>query len=197
MWVKRRDSVANHYLQDTIRGGGIASSSNLTDAQSGGWPTTFGSTGFSLGNDVTNTNTATYASWTFRKANKFFDVQTVVKSAGSNATVDLSSLGTIGMVTVKRTDSTGNWYTYHRSATAGKLMYLNSTNAEATLGHITVSGTTLTLVDGVIADGTYIVYAWDHDTDTTKGMIQCGSYVGSTASVPVVTLGVGTAVYSR
>ena len=81
-------------------------------------------------------------------------VFSVTKTAGSNATVDLSSLGTVGMVTVKRTDSTGDWYTWHRSLPAGQLMYLNQTAAVSTLGHITVSGTTLTLVNGVIADGT-------------------------------------------
>ncbi|TRZ50795.1 hypothetical protein D4R99_05480, partial [bacterium] len=148
--------------------------------------TAFNTTGFHIGdeNSVSNGN-ETFASWTFRKASKFFDVQTVVKSAGSNATVDLSVLGTVGMVAVKRTDSTGSWYVFHRSATAGKLLYLEQTAAEATLGHITVSGTTLTLVNGVITDGTYVVYAWAHDADAANGMIQCGTltYAGSLLSV--------------
>jgi hypothetical protein len=183
VWFKNRGVGANHYFRDNVRGA-YELASNTTDAQgSFGGVSTFNTEGFSLAvsgavNDINNT----YASWTFRKAPKFFHTVTVTKSAGSNATVDLSILGTVGMVAVKRTDSTGSWYVWHKNLTAGKLLYLEQTAAEATLGHITVSGTTLTLVNGTIADGTYVVYAWAHDADTTNGIIQCGSYTGNSSS---------------
>ncbi|MBU0999425.1 hypothetical protein KKG24_03975, partial [Patescibacteria group bacterium] len=128
-------------------------------------------------------------SWSFAQADNFFHVSSNVKAAGVDKTVDLSSLGTIGMVAVKRTDDAGDWFVWHRSLTAGKLVYLNKTDAEATLGHISVSGTTLTLEDGVIADGTYIVCAWAHD-DSADGLIQCGSFTGDGSyNVSPVTLG--------
>ncbi|MFH1365905.1 MAG: hypothetical protein ABIG99_00720 [Patescibacteria group bacterium] len=193
VWIKKRSAAGNNRLFDSLRTLPNGISTNTTSEAADWTPntlTSFNSDGFSMGSDSNgyiNQDTHTAVSWSFAQANKFFKVAQVTKSAGSDATVDLSSLGTVGMVTVKRTDSTGDWYTWHRSLTAGKLVYLNQTAAEATLGHITVSGTTLTLEDGVIADGTYIVYAWAHD-DGADGLIQCGSYVGNSASQSV-TLG--------
>lgn len=198
VWIKARNSATYwNVLFDTVRGGAQLSSNN-TDASlssgsnaagyvsynSSGFTTQSGSSGFGSvglsGND--------YVSWTFRKAAKFFDVQSVTKSAGSNATVSFSDLATLGMVAVRRTDSTGSWYVWHRSATAGKLLYLEQTAAEATLGHITVSDTTVTLVNGTIADGSYVVYAWAHDT-ATDGNIQCGSFTTGGSGDATVSLG--------
>jgi len=179
-WVKNRDATDGHRFYDTERGATYYLESNATTASTldADGLTAFTTSGFSLGADVTvNTNSEDYASWTFRNATKFFNHTTVTKSSGTDATASFTDLETLGMVAVKRTDSTGSWYVWHRSLTAGKLLYLEQIAAEATLGHITVSGTTVTLEDGVIADGSYVVYAWAHDT-ADDGMIQCGSYVG-------------------
>ena len=146
------------------------------------------SIGYTVGSDGNwNQNNTTFVSWTFRKAPKFFDVQTTTLSTG-NATVSFSSLSTLGMVIVKRTDNTGSWYVWHRSLTAGKLLYLEQTAAEATLGHITVSGTTLTLVDGTLDDGNYVCYGFAHDT-ATDGIIQCGSFTTDGSGTASVNLG--------
>lgn len=185
VWIKGRDIAVNHQIFDTARGTNNVIISNTTAADydtltSGGYGTLtdFNANGFTLAEDTSagrwNHPAYNYASWTFRKAPKFFDVQTATLSSG-NATVSFSDLSTLGMVIVKRTDSTGDWYVWHRSLTAGKLVYLNKTDAEATLGHITVSGTTLTLVDGTLADGNYVCYGFAHDT-STDGIIQCGSF---------------------
>ena len=191
-WLKGRTDATDHKLYDTIRGATheLISDSTAADATNADTLTAFNADGISLGADVTvnDTSAHNYIGWFFQEADNFFKVAQVVKSSGSNATVDLSSLGVVGMVTVKRTDSTGDWYTFHRSCTSGKLVYLNKTDAEATLGHITVSGTTLTLVDGVIADGTYIVYAWAHD-DSAEGLIQCGTFTTDGSGNASVTLG--------
>jgi hypothetical protein len=192
VWIKNRDAADSHILTDTLRGAGNVLSSDTTavattDADT---ITAFGNDDFSLGNDVkVNTNTEDYVSWTFRKARKFFDVATVTKSSGADATIEFPTLNTLGMVTVKRTDNTGSWYTWHKDLSAGKLLYLEQTAAEATLGHITVSGTTVTLENGVIADGDYVAYAWAHDTET-EGIIQCGSYTGNGSTTgPEIDLG--------
>jgi hypothetical protein len=147
------------------------------------------STGVTIGTLAKiNTSSATYVKTTFRNAPNFFKETTVTKTGGSNATVDLSTLGTVGMVKVKRTDSTGSWYVWPRSLTAGKLLIGETTAAETTLGHITVSGTTLTLVDGVIADGTYHIEAYAHDT-SADGLIQCGSFTTDGSGNATVTRG--------
>ena len=145
--------------------------------------TSFNSDGFTQ-EGALNTSGRTYVSWSFRQADGFFYQDEVVKAASTTKTVDLSSLGTVGMVAVKRTDSTGSWYVWHKDLTAGKLLYLEQSAAEATLGHITMSGTTLSLVDGTITDGTYVVYAWAHDDqsfgdDGSESIIKCGSFTST------------------
>lgn len=190
VWAKCRSNADYNCLADTANGVNKYTISDQTFAQQSETSlTAFNSNGFTLGNWASaNTNARTYVGWSFAKQAKFFHTESAVKSAGSNKTVDLSTLGTVGMVAVKRTDAVGSWYVWHRSLTAGKLLYLEQTAAEATLGHITVSGTTLTLVDGVIADGTYIVYAWAHDTSST-GLIQCGTFTTDGSGNYSVTLG--------
>ncbi len=191
LWIKNRTDADSHQIFDTIRGATYVLSSDDAAAAStanADTVTVFGATGFTLGADVlVNENAKNYVGWTFQMANNFFHCSQQVKAAGVDKTVDLSALGTVGMVAVRRADAGGDWFVYHRSCTAGKLLYLNKTDAEAALGYITVSGTTLTLEDGVIADGTYIVYAWAHDTGA-DGLIQCGT-VDSDSPFGFATLG--------
>lgn len=191
VWIKNRTAARTHSIYDTARSATIRLSSETTNANvtDTGSLTAFDSNGFSLG-AISNANQSAeqFASWTFRKAPKFFSQATATVTGGADATVSFSDLATLGMVIVKRTDSTGSWYVWHRSLTAGKLLYLEQTAAEATLGHITVSGTTVTLEGGVIANGTYIVYAWAHDT-ATDGIIQCGSFTVTGGARQTINLG--------
>jgi hypothetical protein len=196
VWRKNRGDNSGHIFQDSIRGWSYALTSSGdamnfggtgTNAQSNfGGISSVSTTGLNINgsNPVINQTGANYVSWTFRKAANFFDLTTITKSAGSNATVSFPSLSTLGMVIVKRTDLAGSWYVWHKNLTSGKLLYLEQTAAEAALGHITVSGTTVTLVNGSgVADGTYIVYAYAHDS-SANGIIQCGSLTAySTISV--------------
>jgi len=178
VWIKGRSGATDHQLFDTARTATYELISNSTAAQVADTDTltAFNSTGFALGADATtNTNAATYASWTFRKAPKFFDVQTKSHTNGSASTVDLSALGTVGMVTVKATSTTSNWYTWHRSLTAGNNLKLNLTDVQSTTNaYLSVSGTTLTIAS-TAPTATYVVYAFAHDT-SADGIIQCGSF---------------------
>lgn len=190
VWLKNRGLATNHNLTDSVRGvnSQLITNSTAAEATATNVITSFNSDGFSLENSgITNSSGYPYVAWTFRNCSGFFHHEEVTKSASSDATVDLSSLGTVGMVAVKRTDSAGSWFVWHRSATAGDLLYLEQTAAETLDGSITVSGTTLTLEDGVIADGTYIVYAWAHDEqifgdNSDESIIKCGSYTGNGTS---------------
>jgi hypothetical protein len=79
VWIKNRDAADGHVLTDTERGAGevLASDSPAAEVTNADTTTAFNSDGFSIGADViVNTNTEDYASWTFRKAEKFFDVVT-------------------------------------------------------------------------------------------------------------------------
>jgi hypothetical protein len=182
LWLKGRDAVSSNTIFDTLTGAGYRHQTNGNSADISSSFTGFNSNGFTLSSvqsgELTNANGASYVSWSFRKAARFFDFYSVLKSAGTNATVNFANLGTIGMVLVKRTDSSGSWYVWHRSLSSGKLIYLDQTVPEATLGNITVIGSSVTLVNGVIADGSYIVYGFAHDA-ASDGIIQCGIYTGN------------------
>lgn len=196
VWTKSRSNAIEHNLIDTVRGGGNGLSSNTTAASTTGWGTTFSSTGFTAGAGTYNTiNNYTYASWTFRKAPKFFDVVTYT-GTGANRTI-AHNLGVApGCILVKRTDTTADWQVYHRSNANTEYMVLNTTAAKAT-GTTRWNSTTPTATEFTVgtdttvnaSGGTYVAYLFAHDA-TSDGVIQCGSYTGNgLADGPAVTLG--------
>jgi hypothetical protein len=197
-WIKSRNAVSStdHCIFDTVRGSDLMLKSNSTAGQAnqgaGCWSAN--STGFTINNGFQpNFSTDTYVSWTFRKAQKFFDIVTYTGD-GTTGRALSHNLGTApGMYIVKRTDSTGDWSVYHRSRGAGEVGYLHLTNAfaatgawnstEPTASQFTVSGT------GTNASGaTYIAYLFAHDTGT-DGLIQCGSFTTDGSGNATVTLG--------
>ncbi|EHJ49484.1 hypothetical protein DFW101_3486 [Solidesulfovibrio carbinoliphilus subsp. oakridgensis] len=188
VWIKPRSDIGHHFLYDSARSWNNYLRTSLVDAQAFDTSLFFGgalANGFKTG---TYWSGVKVVAWTFREAPKFFKMALITKSAGSNATVDLSSLGTVGMVRVKRIDAAGSWYVWHRSLPAGQLLIGETTAAAATLGHITVSGTTLTLVNGVIADGTYIIHAWAHD-ESPDGLVQAITFTTDSSGNAAVPFG--------
>jgi hypothetical protein len=207
VWLKRRNGTADHYLFDTNRGPleKISSNDSVGQQTLANSLTNFNSLGFTLGSNLNlNAVNNTYASWTFRKAEKFFDVVTYT-GTGANRTV-AHNLGSVpGMIIVKRTDTTGNWQVYHRANTANPetdYLVLNSTAASVdsntrwndTLPTSTVFslGTEATVN---ASGGTYVAYLFAHDAGgfgeaEDQNVVSCGSYVGN-ASVagPEITLG--------
>ena len=189
VWIKERNFTDGHQLIDTNRGAGYALSSNDSFAvnYSPTGLTNFNSTGFSVGSSsYVNSSSYNYASWTFRKAAKFFDVVTYT-GTGSARTI-AHSLGVApGMVIVKRTDATKDWQVYHRSLTsAAYSMQLNLTAAQASAPTVWNSTAPTSSVFSVGTDstvnasgGTYVAYLYAHDTSST-GIIQCGTFTGGT-----------------
>jgi hypothetical protein len=148
-------------------------------------------TGFDLGSaGDPNGSGTTYASWTFRKQPKFFDVVTYT-GTGANRTV-AHSLGSVpGCIIVKRTDTTGDWQVYHRSLANTQYLVLNSTAAAATgatrWNSTTPTDTVFSLgTDATVnaSGGTYVAYIYAHDAGGfgltgTDNVITCGSYTGT------------------
>jgi hypothetical protein len=189
---KRRSSSADHILVNTTRGATKCLYTNsTTDETSAGTPdiTGFTSSGFTLGwnGGQVNSSSTTNVFWTYRNAPKFYTHSTKSHTNGVASTVDLSTLGAVGMVRVKRTDSTGSWLVWHRSLTAGNLLIGETTAAQAANTSISVSGTTLTIASAMVT-GTYLVEAWAHDT-SADGLIQCGSFTTDGSGNATVTLG--------
>ena len=207
VWTKSRRSLAsvqNHHLYDTARGAGIFLSSNLTDAQTTLSDTlsAFNSNGFSLGSNVrSNEDEETYASWTFRKQPKFFDVVTYTGN-GNNRQI-AHNLGSVpGFIIIKRTDSTSDWTCYHRSLGNTTAILLNTTaasfNTFGSWDSTTPTSTEFTLgVNATVNSngGTYVAYLFAHDAGGfgltgTDNVISCGSYTGNgSASGPEINLG--------
>ena len=206
VWIKDRVATPPHLLIDTVRGGNKFVSSNTSLAQT----TTsiisaFNTTGFSLTADTVvgdwNWSGDTFASWTFRKQPKFFDVVTYT-GTGSNTTIS-HSLGSVpACIWVKRTDTTGDWQVYHRSLANTEYLVLNSDAAKATgatrWNSTTPTSTVFSLgTDATVnaSGGTYVAYLFAHDAGGfgltgTDNVISCGSYTGNgSLTGPVITLG--------
>lgn len=193
VWTRQRNANAASLLFDTLRGTTYYVSANATAINTtlANSLTAFNTNGFTLGTaSSVNGSGSLFVSWTFQKANKFFDLQTKVHTTGTPSTVDLSSLGTVGFVVVKSLTSASDWWSWHISNTAGNNQRFNTTAAQTTTNaNLSVSGTTLT-ISGSHASGTYLIYAWAHDT-STDGLIRCGTYTGngSATAGPVIDLG--------
>lgn len=188
--TKGRSGATDWAWYDTARGATYDLVSNSTAAQTtqAQGLTAFGSTGHTWGTLAkVNTNAATYVDFAWKESARFFKKLTVSHTNGVADTVDLSTLGTVGMVIVKNTGAATNWLVWHRSLTSGNLAYLNLTNAQTADTSISVSGTTLTIASS-LATGTYSVWAWAHDT-AADGIIQCGSFTTDGSGNATVNLG--------
>ena len=206
VWLKNRDSGGtsawSHYLFDTERGATKYIRTNVTNGEttSNNSLSAFNSDGFTLGETGgTNNNGDSYASWTFRKAPKFFDVVTYTGN-GTNGREISHNLGTtVGSVIIKCTSGTGSWQVWHRegagsgTSSSGQLndtAAFNSALVQYYFGDdtqkIDPTSTVFTVSDhsAVNASGsTYVAYLFAHNDgdgdfgpDADADIIKCGSF---------------------
>jgi hypothetical protein len=208
IWGKNRSSAVQHALFDTVRGQSKRLATNLTSAEVAMTPAdgvikSFNSNGFTLdvsAGTVLNDSGQNYASWTFRKQPKFFDVVTYT-GTGSNTTI-AHNLGSVpGSIFVKRTDTTAAWAVYHRSLANTQYLVLNTSAAAATGATWWNSTTPTSSVFSVgtnatvnASGGTYVAYIFAHNAGGfgltgTDNVISCGSYTGTGATGNEQTLG--------
>ena len=208
VWLKNRTtSPTNHGLFDTARGDANYLCSDLTDGQFN-YPNngiTFSNTGFNIdaasyfgGSGAGSGDN--YASWTFRKQPKFFDVVTYT-GTGSNRTVAHNLDSVPGCIMVKRTDTTGAWQVYHRSLANTEYVVLNTTAAVATgatrWNSTDPTSTVFTVgTDATVnaSGGTYVAYIFAHDSGgfgpaDSDNVISCGSLYTDGSGNASVTLG--------
>jgi len=198
-WIKTRNTGTSawHSLSDTERGAGYFLRSDLTNAQSFDTAefTSFNSDGFTVGNDTqTNGSGRTYASWTFRKAEKFFDIVTYTGNgvAGREIAHNLGSAPAV--IIIKSVSFANNWlYNHNFGASGYDLLYLDLTNAKSSQTYAsgaiqaqpTDSSFTLKNSSSVNGDGnTYVAYLFASDAggfgdDGSESIIKCGSYTGN------------------
>lgn len=205
IWIKDRIAVTNHCLVDTVQGITKNLVSNTTAAAatvaSGNDITSFTTTGWTFGNNNLNINNNgdTFASWTFRKRPKFFDVVTYT---GTMSVQNIAhNLGSVpGSIIVKRTDSTSNWFAYHRSVGNTGALRLNTTAVVDTSPYWNNTSPTSTqftvgVDSGVNANGaTYVAYLFAHDAGGfgltgLDNVISCGSVSATGSTLAEVNLG--------
>jgi hypothetical protein len=207
VWIKSRTSTTTAFIYDTERGATKSVTPSETGAQEtdGNTLSVFNTNGFSVGTSgKVNSSSNDYASWTFRKAPKFFDVVTYT-GTGSNQNIS-HSLGCVpGFVVVKKTSGTGNWSAWHRSLPdANDYILLNTTNGALDGGssyNRSVTDTTYRVFgdypDENQSGQTYVAYLFAHNdgdgefgSEADADIIKCGSYTGNGSSTgPVIDLG--------
>ena len=205
LWIKQRTGSEGHNNYDTLRGVNKALHTNSTSIEQNyvGALTSFNSNGFTVdqGGYAVNNNGITYASWTFRKAKKFFDVVTYT----GNSTVGRTVAHNLGVapawMVIKCTNAARNWCTYHISLGNGYQIILNGTAAKestALWNSTTPTATEFTLGNDADVNGTgntYIAYLFASDAggygdDEDENIIKCGSYTGNgSATGPEIDLG--------
>jgi hypothetical protein len=206
VWLKKRGPNANYgnpSLWDTVRGVNKVIYSDQTTLEQNYSPyglTAFSSTGFSVsdpGNYGVNGSGDTYASWTFRKQPKFFDVVTYTGDGAATRNISHNLGSTPGFILVKCTSTTGSWVGYHRSLGATYVVILNSTSAavagtpiwdstEPTSTQFTVNNNSFVNTNGA----TYVAYLFAHNAGGfgltgTDNVISCGSYTGNGGLNPI------------
>jgi hypothetical protein len=205
VWLKFRSGSAsetNHELFDTVRGTGkfLVTNSNAAQVTDASSLNSFNTNGFNIQTDPgMDAAGSIYASWTFRKQAKFFDVLTYTGNGTSSKTISHSLGSTPGCIIVKKTGTTSGWYFYHRSLAANNSMELQASDPAGLTNNF--SGVTSTSFNVTSATDTnennqaYIAYLWAHDAggfglSGADNVITCGSYTGNgSATGPTVDLG--------
>jgi hypothetical protein len=218
VWGKGRSNVDGHWLVDSERGKG--SNNNFKYLRSEGSQaeqdisnrslSSFNSNGFTFqGADAQfNASGQEYVTWTFRKAPKFFDIQTWTGNGVNGRTISHNLGSTPGMIIVKKTNAVESWPVYHRGLHASDpedyAMFLNLTGGKSTETYWnntapTNTGFTVSSNSKLNSNAqSYIAYIFAHNDsgdgefgpDSDQDIIKCGSYTGNGSSTgPVINLG--------
>ena len=157
VWMKRRSSISNNYLQDTNRGAlnSIFSDSTSAEVNQAGTLTSFSSNGFSLGTDAgVNGNGNTFVGWQWKAGGtavtntsgsitssvsagttQGFSVVTYTGNGTAGATVG-HGLGVVPSMIIVKARSAGGanyeWVVQHKSVPASQILLLSNTIAATT-----------------------------------------------------------------
>lgn len=216
VWLKRRDGIQSHGFFDSVRVQGLSDflSSDLTGipTNDNGGTMQFTSNGFvrsleSYFGGGGSGNNNLYASWTFAKQQKFFDIVTWTGNGSAPRSISHSLGSTPGCVMIKLTSGDQGWIVRHRSVgdtpndmenyVANDRLFLNTTAAAGGSSNIKANATTLTVnhVGDLNANGaTYVAYLFAHDAGGfgltgNDNVISCGAFTTDGSGSATVTLG--------
>ena len=204
VWIKNRDGGDQHWLVDSERplNNGLSSNETSTYIGYNSRVTSLRGDGFRLGSqpEVNASNGDDYASWTFRKAPKFFDVVTYTGDGTNNRTLSHNLGCEVGFLAVKRYNGTGNWRNYHRSLGYDYEGYFNHTDqfysGSTAFGSQNATSTNFYVGSSNNDSGhQYVAYLFAHNDgdggfgDGSQDIIKCGSYTGTGAANHFIDLG--------
>lgn len=208
VWIKNRTSSANHALFDTERGvgKGLETSTAASETTSASADlSAFTSNGYTVGtnyNQNINTSGNTYVGWSFRKAEKFFDIVTYTGDGSTTREISHNLGTTIGQIWVKRRDANSNWAVVAYNGSNYSCLALNSSAAQ--LFTSSASNYTSTIFkpyeifqqftdvpnnDRMNVNGaTYVAYLFAHNNDDgghgpngDLDIIKCGSFTSDSS----------------
>jgi len=203
VWIKNRNTTNWHILSDSVRGGNKVLYTNRTDAERSDvdwYLQTFDSDGFTVGySGDTNGNGNSLVSWNWLAGGSASSNSngSITSSVSANTTAGFSivsftgtgSNATVGhglgvapkMIITKKRSSADNWFTYHASIAATKVVYLDLTTAAETYStnwndtEPTSSVFSLGTAGTNSNNQTYIAYCFAEK----KGYSKFGSYKGN------------------
>ena len=203
VWGKRRNLGNSHFLINTVNGIASRLESDGTGAATDKSTsfTSFNSNGFTVatGDNEFNNANGTYASWTFRKAPKFFDIQTWSGNDVQGREISHALGSTPACIICKDLSNSTNWIVYHSGlpGNATKALYLNTTDSAVTASLFwddtvpTDSVFTIGDFSSINASGrNYVAYIFASDAggygdDGDENIIKCGLFTEENADVAV------------
>jgi hypothetical protein len=201
LWIKNRTAAGSNIL--ALSNTSYLESNTTAAAFTQDYVLQLASNGALIKNASTTDN---WASWTFRKQPKFFDVVTYTGNGAAFGADIPHNLGSApGFIAVKAVGTTSAWFAWHRNVGIQPLtgFGFNSSGGAVVTSGVQQSSTTFNT--GSIQDRdlnkptsngvTYIAYLFAHNAggfgaSSGDNVISCGRYTGNgSASGPVETLG--------
>ena len=194
VWLKNRNTTANHHLYDAVRGATkqITSVDTRAESTQTNGLTAFGSDGFTVGidGDINGSGNG-IASWNWKangagSTNTVGDINStvsvnttagfsIVKWTGNNTAGNTvgHGLGAVPkVVIIKRLDTTGSWISKFNSSTDGYFYLHTADGISSSSGWLPTSSTTFTLANqwtSYNASGSnYIAYCFAEKTGYSK-----------------------------
>ena len=202
VWLKKRNSTADHGLYDAVRGvtKQLYSNDAAAEATNANSLTAFGTDGFSIGtSSMINGNSDTFASWNWKAGGSStstnsdgdingtqsvnqtagFSITTYTGNGGSNQSLGHGLGATPKVYICKRRDNSGQWV-FNTTAIDGSLdyLFLETTSAKSNSSRTAPTSSVVYLENGGDANesgGTHVMYAFAEK----KGYSKFGSYTGN------------------
>lgn len=195
--TRRRDSPLTGVASDTVTGinngyyvGSAAARANMSS------PTAYLADGYTVGNAAQfNTSGGTYVSWSFKRAQRFFDVVSFTSDGTSNQRVPHLLGQAPGLVMVRAATASSPFYVFVGSMGLGAYGDLSSSAAFASAANAwgTAAPTSTDMgfngaALGLPAGTACVMYLWADD-QSSRGIVRAGTFPTNASGAATLNLG--------